>query len=316
MSDIMDIINVIKTFEEKDKAKEVIQYFAERATDSDTMVYRGYRKGDELLPTLYRKEHSAEEYRTFEETMLRDICKYGTQYMHGNTGIEIVANAQHYGLPTRLLDFTWNPFVALFFAMYNKVEKDETYRYVGCIDISEQVLFDDVPEQTTDAECITLNEESMRDKGIALKDYFEGIALSGEVKEGDTIVKYISKKCGIDPNERKAAAERVRERLASGRLVFAEAGWSNPRILMQQGLFLIPHALYSGGETPVQDVLRTRLKKQMNAIKIHTALRAPILEILSRMGFDTYHLMPDFESACRALRDKYSEIAEKKGAAG
>lgn len=303
---------IIKEFDETSEAREVIRYLADQVANCGTMVYRGYQKEDELLPTLYRREHSAGEYEKCEKSMLRDIYKYGAQYMPGSTGLEIVANAQHYGLPTRVLDFTWNPFVALFFALHHAGESEEGYRCVIGIDVSENVLLEDIPDRRINGESFDIGMGTTREKGRELVEYFEEINPENKVSGGDSIIASLSEKSGIDSSQREAAAEAVSERLKNGGLILIEPGWSNPRILMQQGLFLIPHSLYSHGKKSVQEVLRERLEKQMKVIKVHNALRVSLLGVLSRMGFDTYHLMPDFESACRELKGKYLEIIERK----
>ena len=63
-------------------------------------VFRGYGKQDELFPNIIRdKDHAKQEVR-----LLEDFEKYGSSYFHATTPIDFMSYAQHFGLPTRLLE--------------------------------------------------------------------------------------------------------------------------------------------------------------------------------------------------------------------
>ena len=79
-------------------------------------VFRGYGKQDELYPSIIRDK----DLRKEEEKLLENFERYGSNYYKANTPIDFMSYAQHFGLPTRLLDFTFNPYIALSFATYNK----------------------------------------------------------------------------------------------------------------------------------------------------------------------------------------------------
>ena len=50
--------------------------------------------------------------------------------------VELLAIAQHHSVPTRLLDFTFGPLIALFFAAQDFVTRELDFRNVGVTDIS------------------------------------------------------------------------------------------------------------------------------------------------------------------------------------
>ncbi|WP_207461385.1 FRG domain-containing protein [Azospirillum sp. SYSU D00513] len=68
-----------------------------------------------LKPSLYRCEVSYE----FEREILRDFKLYAAEFLdhRERSDIDWLFLAQHYGIPTRLIDWSENPLVALFFAV-------------------------------------------------------------------------------------------------------------------------------------------------------------------------------------------------------
>lgn len=87
----------------------------------DTGVYRGSANADNALLTSLDRLGGINPPHTksdLEEHILRNYIRYSRPYLGRDPGNdwEHLVSAQHHGVPTRLLDWTYSPLVAAFFA--------------------------------------------------------------------------------------------------------------------------------------------------------------------------------------------------------
>jgi hypothetical protein len=95
-----------------------------------TVVFRGLARADySNVTSLARLEG---DYATLERHLLRNFRKYAFRQAPGPTTWDWLALGQHHGLPTRLLDWTFSPLVALHFATASWPEQDAILWSVDC----------------------------------------------------------------------------------------------------------------------------------------------------------------------------------------
>lgn len=97
--------------------------YAEKSLESKKTFYRGH--GDwqyGLLPGIYRPEN--ENILSHESEYIKEIISSYPQYfVDCKTALDFLAVLQHNGFPTRLLDFSENPLIALYMACASNNQK-------------------------------------------------------------------------------------------------------------------------------------------------------------------------------------------------
>jgi hypothetical protein len=234
--------------------------------------YRGLRKiSRKLLPTFYRKECKVD---IKDEIYLMNLFKQNAHEILAqipNSIWEWMFLMRHHKAPSRLLDWTENPLVALYFAVYPREDPKDPYSDDG-------VLW-----------CLLPNRLNV----VSLKwpnDDYTLPMLSGNPEEvsrgaGETIELYLP--------------ATISEELPPGRLPAAGiAPRTNRRMQVQMSVFTIHHV---NNKTPVEQALEDGT--HIWRYKIPQEHKEPIYQELGRIGVNRRILFPELDNVAREAKD-------------
>ena len=262
--------------------------------ESGNWVFRGYSKQDQLQPNIIRRNLVDQE-----RELLFEFERSANQYLNTSNPVDFMSYAQHYGLATRLLDFTYNPFIALFFALFtpkgNKymVEENSLYYYIRYCNIEDSILIRHVPIFNR-GDFFEIN--SMAKRSIEL---IETVDMMFNEKHDFGTSKYLSKDIATDQFFRIIASKTLMTDPD-----FIDPNQSNQRIVMQQGLFLFPYILEKEKHIDLLD-------NNTGIIKISKDIRDELQAYLDTIGINSYRLMPDLSSVCEAVERKVRDNRTK-----
>ncbi|MBQ4544555.1 MAG: FRG domain-containing protein [Oscillospiraceae bacterium] len=173
-----------------------------------TLLFRGQANEEfSVDASIFRKGYIEKETALINDLILQEPYEFGNQM----TDFEQLVKMQHYGLPTRLLDVTTNPLIALYFACSEHEDKN-----------GELLLFLEALKRPTQKEVKLFS---------ALAEY--------DGKSEGNFVEYFAKKGLVDATSSYEEKVKKLKVQFSDKYVPVVAPKNNERIRRQNGAFLI-----------------------------------------------------------------------------
>lgn len=269
--------------------------FALKEEKADEMLfYRGHSLLDyTLVPGIKRSSGwFKNENIMYHELLVR--C--AQSFVNCQTHLEYLVEMQHYGLPTRLLDITENPLVALYFACCSN--KNRLGEVIILTTGNDHVRYAKSDTASILAALPTLNYEEQ----IRLYD----LCTNGIPEPRDADYQLLAGKLASEVKSRNPAFEpRIKKSDLIGH-VFVTPIRSNQRIMKQDGSFIICGLTREHGDSNMLDDLRCTDSDNKRLVLVIKE-KEKILQELDTLSINHATLFPEIDDVAEYLKGKYGE---------
>ena len=251
-----------------------------------TYFYRGHSsKTYKLIPSIYRNVGLVKN----ESVLFRDlIAHYPKDFENSTFTIDFLVKMQHYSLPTRLLDITTNPLIALYFAACSNPKEH-----------GELIVFK-IPNEAIkyyDSDTVSVLAN------IAKRPYDFSFDISKGEKEfnkDDDIPLLLH-----DIGQEKPHFKPVINPSDLNSVLCVKVKKDNNRIINQSGAFL----LYGikGNNKELADIDSSWLINKSDNERLFIKDKTQILEDLDLIGINDSYIYPQLDSYSKLLNNKYQE---------
>ena len=261
------------------------------------VFYRGICDSSFLtVPSIYRGNHFL-----YENRFINDIRVSNPDFVQGKTYIDELSALQHYGCPTRLLDLTSNPLVALYFACEDVHKSNKETN--GCVEFflekeenvlhsnSDKVLILTALSHLTKKDkdqLLNLCDLEIKSKGFARAK------LDAKLSRKSSVKKLYQEILRVTNFEKEILCIDLLQSF------YVQPAFNNLRIRAQSGLFLI------NGLCQNQEECSNRNENKIFAkIIIPYSAKKKILDDLDKVNINSKTLFPENEDTVDYLKSKY-----------
>lgn len=257
-----------------------------KSKTGNTFYYRGHSNYTyQTIPSIYRGNLIRKENSMYRELLIRNPENFDKT----KSTFEKLTIMQHHGLPTRLLDITKNPMVAIFFACDDDSQRsmpgevifieaeNKTIKYYDSDTVS---IISNLGKVERDFEINTYDKEKFNDEYSTLK-------LLHLIKEEKPYFLGV-----INPNDLEKA-------------IIVKPINNNDRIKRQQGFFI----LFGMNKKVLKPTIfepihgESKLSRKNRYIIPHEAKKR-LLEELEIIGISSDTLFPEIDNGTKYIRDK------------
>lgn len=254
-----------------------------------TFFYRGHANITyQLLPSIMRQY----EWKVHENDMYNELrMNCAKDFSSCKSHLDYLVEMQHYGLPTRLLDVTRNPLVALYFACESEEDrtgeiiifnvKNDEIKYPGSDKVS---ILASLPLMTWEYKVKLA--EWIADSKLTNEDFNKkAVKLLHEVKL-----------------EKPAFTNNI-QKVDVGSVSFVLSEKKNDRIIKQDGAFIIC-GLFDEERNPI-DRFRFWSNKKIQIMAVTPKGKRDIIKQLDRFSINKATLFPEIEAVANYIKQKY-----------
>ena len=281
-----------------DSIKDISQFLRElkklKKNNDNEFFFRGeVKKFPKRVPSIYRDDSWLKnEDKLFREFVLRNP----NEFINEKSTFEILAKMQHYSLPTRLLDITSNPLIALFHACNDEISiNQQGYVYVFNIP-NEYIRFYD-----SDRVSVVSNISRLPIK----RTNFFNIS-KNRSESNNEFIKRFNKNKHIKYLDHEIKGEKpyfqpIIDQKHINKIWCVKPQLKNPRIIKQDGAFLLFGIKGKNKEClELADIFKTITLKIKRGKTKHEMLND--LEIL---GISKDKLFPEMDIIAKFLQTKF-----------
>lgn len=253
------------------------------------LFYRGHSDYKyQLVPSIYRNDGWIEH----EGTMLKELLlRCPNDFTGGLSTFQCLVKMQHYSLPTRLLDITSNPLVALYFACTTRPDED-----------GEVVVLDFDIEQVKyfDSDTVSVISNICKRSADFVVPQVEAVEAFNKTDEIKLLLH--------DIRQDKPHFEPIVQPTHLNKVICVKPLLDNPRIIRQDGAFLL-FGIDKEKTKPAQLDDSTAIER----IRISSAKKKELANQLESLGISKATMFPEIEQVATHIKESYRTPELRRG---